>query len=344
MSTLQTERGSSPSAESNPPEARVLVIVPTYNEADNIGGLLEALLELPLGPSILVVDDRSPDGTADRVREVQRRYGNRVDLLERDGRHGLATAYLDGFRRSLASYECLCEMDADLSHDPLDIPRLVAPVQAGEADLTIGSRYIGGVRVLNWSLRRLLLSYGAGIYTRLVTRLPVMDPTAGFKCFHRRVLQTIELDRVSSNGYSFQIEMNFRAWRHGFRIVEVPVVFTERSRGHSKMSGAHCLGGNLEGVGAAISSTARPPLREIMTDALQPEDRGPGERGFAMGPPRPLHLAAADRHPGGDGVRLPASVDAWLPGERGDDVRPAGARYRCRQRLHHLDDLPGIRR
>lgn len=238
MSEPQTDHRAAPSAEGERPAASVLVIVPTYNEADNIGGLLEALLELPLRPSILVVDDRSPDGTADRVREVQHRHGNRVELLERDGRRGLATAYLDGFRRSIASYECLCEMDADLSHDPLDIPRLVAPVQAGEADLTIGSRYIGGVRVLNWSLRRLLLSYGAGIYTRLVTGLPVMDPTAGFKCFHRRVLQTIELDRVSSNGYSFQIEMNYRAWQHGFRIVEVPVVFTERSRGHSKMSGA----------------------------------------------------------------------------------------------------------
>lgn len=238
MSTPQTEHGPSPIAERDPHEARVLVIIPTYNEADNIRSLLESLLELPLAPSVLVVDDQSPDGTADRVREVQQRYGERVALLERDGRGGLASAYLDGFRRSLTSYECLCEMDADLSHDPLDIPRLVAPVQAGEADLTIGSRYIGGVRVLNWSMRRLLLSYGAGIYTRLVTGLPIMDPTAGFKCFHQRVLQKVELDRVSSNGYSFQIEMNYRAWRHEFRIVEVPVVFTERSRGHSKMSGA----------------------------------------------------------------------------------------------------------
>lgn len=212
--------------------------MPTYNEADNIGVMLEALLEIPLRPAVLVVDDRSPDGTADRVREVQQRHGGRVDILERDGRRGLAPAYLDGFRRALDTSEYICVMDADLSHDPLDIPRLVAPVQAGEADLAIGSRYIGGVRILNWSLQRLLLSYCAGIYARRITGIPLMDPTAGFMCFHRRVLETIELDRVTSNGYSFHIEMKYRAWRHGFRIFEVPVVFTERSRGHSKMSGA----------------------------------------------------------------------------------------------------------
>ncbi len=233
-----SEHSSAPVAERRPTEGRVLVVVPTYNEADNIGRMLKSLLDLPLRPSALVVDDQSPDGTAERVREMQLRYGERIDLLVRDGRRGLAPAYLDGFRRSRDRFDYVCVMDADLSHDPLDVDRLVAPVRDGEADLAIGSRYAGGLRVLNWSLRRLLLSYGAGIYTRCATGIPVMDPTAGFMCFHHHVLQRIDLDRVRSNGYSFHIEMKYRAWRHGFRLLEVPIVFTERSRGHSKMSNA----------------------------------------------------------------------------------------------------------
>jgi len=164
---------------------------------------------------------------------------DRVDLIERSGKLGLGTAYLRGFRYALArGYTYICEMDADLSHDPDDLPRLIEPVQAGEVDLAIGSRYVNGVRVIDWPLPRLVLSYAAGIYTRAITRLPINDVTAGFKCFHRRVLEAIDLDRVNSDGYAFQVEMHYRTWRTGFTIKEVPVIFTERTEGQSKMSKA----------------------------------------------------------------------------------------------------------
>jgi dolichol-phosphate mannosyltransferase len=216
-----------------------LVIIPTYNEADNIRHVIEQVLEQPGDLSVLVVDDHSPDATAARVQAVMDEHPERVYLIERGGKLGLGTAYLRGFRFALArGYTYICEMDADLSHDPSDLPRLIAPIRAGEADLTIGSRYVGGVRVIDWPLPRLVLSYAAGIYTRAITRLPIQDVTAGFKCFHRRVLETINLGQVNSNGYSFQIEMHYRAWRAGFQIVEVPVVFTERTEGQSKMNRA----------------------------------------------------------------------------------------------------------
>lgn len=184
------------------------------------------------------MDDGSPDGTADLVRELRAEHPERVHLIERPGKQGLGTAYLTGFRyaRDLG-YTYICEMDADFSHNPADLPLLVEAVRSG-ADVAIGSRYKGGVRVLNWPLSRLILSYGAGIYTRAITRLPIKDATAGFKCFHTRVLEAIDFSRVSSNGYSFQIEMNYRAWRKGFTIVEVPITFTERTEGQSKMSKA----------------------------------------------------------------------------------------------------------
>ncbi len=218
---------------------RALVIIPTYNEARNIRTVLEQTLALPEDLHVLVVDDGSPDGTAERVRELQRRFPGRIHLIERPAKQGLGTAYLAGFRFALAhEYTYICEMDADLSHNPQDLPRLIEPVRSGRADLAIGSRYVDGVRVMNWPLSRLILSYGAGIYTRLITRLPVRDVTAGFKCFHRRVLEAIDLARVKSNGYSFQIEMNYRAWRKGFRLVEAPIIFTERTEGQSKMSKA----------------------------------------------------------------------------------------------------------
>ena len=228
---------SAPSSEPPAPPG-VLVIVPTYNEATNVGLLLRQVLTLPDSYEVLVVDDGSPDGTADRVRTVQADAPDRVHLLERAGKQGLGTAYIAGFRFALdRGYTFICEMDADFSHNPADLPRLVDAVRAG-ADVAIGSRYVGGVRVLDWPLSRLILSYGAGIYTRAITRLPVQDVTAGFKCFHCRVLDAIDLDAVSSNGYSFQIEMTYRAWRHGFSITEVPITFTERTEGQSKMSKA----------------------------------------------------------------------------------------------------------
>lgn len=230
-----------PAPSDSPPAAAEasLVIIPTYNEAENVQGLLEQIMELPEAPSVLVIDDNSPDDTAARVREVQACYPERIDLIERPGKLGLGTAYIRGFRYALArGFTYVCEMDADLSHDPADLPRLIAPVQRDEADLTIGSRYVGGVRVINWPLTRLILSYGASFYTRAITRLPLKDVTSGFKCFHRRVLEAIDLDRINSNGYSFQIEMSYRAWRQGFRLLEVPIIFTERTEGQSKMSRA----------------------------------------------------------------------------------------------------------
>jgi dolichol-phosphate mannosyltransferase len=223
--------------------SRAVVIVPTYNEARNAPAVLRQVMGLPGEIAALVVDDGSPDGTAALVRALMAEYPGRIGLIERGGKEGLGTAYIAGFRHALAAgFEYVCEMDADFSHNPRDLPLLVEacrpPPEGGGADLAIGSRYVGGVRVVNWPLSRLILSYSAGVYTRAITRLPVHDVTAGFKCFRRPVLEAIDLDRVRSNGYSFQIEMTYRAWRKGFEIVEVPIVFTERAEGQSKMSRA----------------------------------------------------------------------------------------------------------
>ena len=218
---------------------RSAVVVPTFNEAANILHLLDSVMSLPSEVSVIVVDDGSPDGTADLVRSAQARFPKRIELIERVGKQGLGSAYLRGFSHALAhGFDYICEIDADLSHNPKDLPRLIAPVRSGAADLTIGSRYVGGVRVINWPLSRLVLSYGAGVYTRLITGLPLFDVTAGFKCFHRRVLEAIPFGHVRSNGYSFQVEMSYRAWKKGFRVREVPIVFTERTEGQSKMSRA----------------------------------------------------------------------------------------------------------
>ena len=228
-----------PSTSDRAPATDALVIIPTYNEADNIGRVIDLVLAQPTPISILVVDDNSTDGTADVVRAAMEEAPDRIDLIERGGKLGLGTAYLRGFRYALArSYTYICEMDADLSHDPDDLPRLIETVQNGDADLAIGSRYVGGVRVIDWPLPRLVLSYAAGIYTRSITRMPIRDVTAGFKCFHRRVLEALPLDRVNSDGYAFQVEMHYRTWRAGFDIKEVPVIFTERTEGQSKMSRA----------------------------------------------------------------------------------------------------------
>src|SRR5258708_4441209 len=202
-----------------------LVIVPTYNERDNIEPLLEKLLGLPWELEVLIVDDGSPDGTAEVVKQWQAKTP-RVHLLQRPGKMGLGSAYRDGFRYALASgAEYIFEMDADFSHDPDAIGDFLKAVQ--DADIVLGSRYLGGVNVVNWPLRRLILSYSANVYTRLITGMPLADATGGFKCFRRRALEGIRLDRVQSEGYSFQIEMSYRCWRRGFRIKEIPIVFVD---------------------------------------------------------------------------------------------------------------------
>ncbi|MEM1094195.1 MAG: polyprenol monophosphomannose synthase [Bacteroidota bacterium] len=222
-----------------PADDRAIVVIPTYNESENVRRVIDTVMALKQPFTVLIVDDGSPDGTADLVRQAQEEYPGRILIEEREGKLGLGTAYLHGFRIALErGFTYICEMDADLSHNPKDLPRLTAPAMAGTADVVIGSRYVNGVRVMNWPLSRLMLSYGAGMYTRAITRLPIWDVTAGFKCFHRRVLEAIPFERVKSNGYSFQIELNYRAWRRGFRLHEVPIVFTERTEGQSKMSQA----------------------------------------------------------------------------------------------------------
>jgi len=213
-----------------------LIVIPTYNELATIDAILDAILEQNLGLDVLIVDDNSPDGTAQRVKA---RLGNdsRVKLIERTGKMGLGTAYVAGFKYAIANgYEIVFEMDADFSHDPKELPRLLEKIQG--YDFVLGSRYINGISVVNWPLRRLLLSYFASHYTRCVTGMPIHDPTGGFKCFRIEVLKAIDLDRIRSGGYSFQIEMNFKAWKKGFKYVEIPIIFVDRRVGSSKMSKA----------------------------------------------------------------------------------------------------------
>jgi len=218
-------------------KSEILVIIPTYNESNNIGRILDSLLELEQEVDILVIDDGSPDGTAEVVRKKQSGHEDRIFLIERDGKLGLGTAYVEGFRFAMKkSYTYVCEMDADFSHDPNDIPRLVEEVKTGNTDVAIGSRYVGGISIINWPLGRLILSYTANLYARFITGLPIFDTTAGFKCIHRKVLAAISLDRIHSNGYAFQIEIHFRAWKAGFSLKEVSIIFREREEGVSKMS------------------------------------------------------------------------------------------------------------
>jgi dolichol-phosphate mannosyltransferase len=216
---------------------RALVIMPTYNEASNLPRIVPEVLEQDERIEILVVDDASPDGTGE-IADGLAQANARINVLHREGKQGLGTAYLAGFRWALEQdYEFIFEMDADHSHDPKHLPEFLEA--AKEADLVIGSRYLSGrVTVVNWPMSRLLLSYFANIYARVVTGNRLCDATGGFKCFRRRVLTTIDLSDVSSNGYSFQIEMSFRAMRKGFRIKEIPIVFVDRTDGESKMSGA----------------------------------------------------------------------------------------------------------
>jgi len=211
-----------------------LVIIPTYNESENIGPLLDRLMGLPLGLEALVVDDGSPDGTAALVRERMKNEP-RIHLMERGEKLGLGSAYLAGFRFALDhGAEYIFEMDADFSHDPDSIPEFVKHAQ--EVDVVLGSRYLHGVTVVNWPLQRLILSYLANRYTRVVTGLPLNDATGGFKCFRRRALEGVRLDRVQSDGYSFQIEMSFKCWKKGFSLREIPILFVDRRAGTSKMN------------------------------------------------------------------------------------------------------------
>jgi len=216
---------------------QILVIVPTYNEAHNIPKIIESVLNLDEPTHLLVVDDGSPDGTGDIVEELIPSYEGRLHLIRRSGKLGLGTAYVRGFKYALENgYTFVCEMDADFSHNPRDIPSLVEEVRSGNADVAIGSRYSNGISIINWPLSRLILSYGANLYARLITGLPVKDTTAGFKCIHRKVLDAISVEGIRSNGYAFQIELHFRAWKAGFRLKEVSIIFRERQEGVSKMS------------------------------------------------------------------------------------------------------------
>ena len=213
-----------------------LVIIPTYNEVENIDSILRAVMSLPDGFDVMVVDDNSPDGTADVVHSTKQEFPGRIILESRTEKAGLGTAYIHGFKRAIElGYDFIFEMDADFSHNPSDLTKLLTVCQEG-SDLVIGSRYITGVNVVNWPLGRVLMSYLASFYVRIVTGMPIADATAGFKCYRRVVLETIDLDSIKFVGYAFQIEMKFLAWKHGFRVTEIPIVFTDRSRGESKMS------------------------------------------------------------------------------------------------------------
>jgi len=214
-----------------------LVIIPTYNEKENIQELILEILSLEMDFHILIVDDNSPDGTAQIVKNLQDTNGDRLFLLERSEKKGLGTAYMAGFRYALDKrYDYIFEMDADFSHNPKDLISLRNACRNDGVDLAIGSRYIKGVNVVNWPMGRVLMSYIASVYVRLITGLPIADATAGFKCYKRSVLETIQLDKVKFVGYAFQIEMKFRVWKHGFKLKEVPIIFINRSKGTSKMS------------------------------------------------------------------------------------------------------------
>ncbi|MCK9180810.1 MAG: polyprenol monophosphomannose synthase [Bacteroidales bacterium] len=213
-----------------------LVIIPTYNEKENIENIIRAVFNLEKFFHILIIDDGSPDGTATIVKELQKEYSTSLFLLERQGKQGLGTAYIAGFKWALEKdYLYIFEMDADFSHNPNDLPRLYKACTEEGADVAIGSRYVSGVNVVNWPMGRVLMSYFASKYVRIITRLPIHDTTAGFKCYRREVLETIDLNRIQFKGYAFQIEMKFKSYLAGFNIVEVPVIFINRKLGTSKM-------------------------------------------------------------------------------------------------------------
>ena len=216
-----------------------LVIIPTYNEIENIAKIVQAVFALDGDYHILVIDDGSPDGTGAAVKSLQQRWPDRLHLVERSGKLGLGTAYVTGFKWALErDYDFVFEMDADFSHNPEDLPRLLAACTEGGADMSVGSRYCDGINVVNWPMGRILMSYCASIYVRTVLGFRIYDSTAGFVCYSRKVLETIDLDQVRMKGYGFQIELKYTAHKLGFRIAEVPVIFVNRKEGTSKMSGS----------------------------------------------------------------------------------------------------------
>ena len=233
---------------------RRLIIIPTYNEKENVVRMIQRLMAMPQGFDLLIVDDGSPDGTANLVREQQECYPNRLHMIQREGKLGLGTAYIAGFKYALEhGYDRIFEMDCDFSHNPDDLPRLDAMLE--DKDVAIGSRYSKGVNVVNWPMGRLLMSYFASKYVRIITRMPVFDATAGFVAYRREVLEAIDFDRVRMNGYGFQIEMKYSAWRLGFSIGEVSIIFIDREAGTSKMS---------SGIfGEAFFGVLKLPLRKI---------------------------------------------------------------------------------
>lgn len=213
---------------------KTLIVVPTYNERDNLPSLVERLMSLPVAVDLLVVDDNSPDGTG-KIADDIARQNPRVHVLHRAEKSGLGRAYCAGFTWALEhDYEFIFEMDGDFSHDPKEIPNFLQAAE--DADLVLGTRYKDGIRVINWPLRRLMLSKGAAMYVQIITGMPFTDPTGGYKCFRRRALQSIGLESIRSNGYSFQIELTHKIWRQGMRVAEVPIIFTDRVQGSSKMS------------------------------------------------------------------------------------------------------------
>lgn len=219
-----------------PPMADTLIIIPTYDERDNVGPISDAVFYVEPDAHVLFVDDNSPDGTGKLVDSMSA-ADPRIHAIHNPGKAGLGRAYISGFRWALErDYEFIFEMDADFSHDPAEIPNFLNA--ARDADLVLGSRYMHGIRITNWPLSRLLLSRSAAAYVRIVTGMPITDPTGGFKCYRRRVLSTVNLSKIGSNGYSFQIEMSFNTWLHGFRITEIPITFVDRRSGYSKMNRA----------------------------------------------------------------------------------------------------------
>jgi dolichol-phosphate mannosyltransferase len=216
---------------------RSIVVIPTYNEIENVEAIIRSVMSLPHSFDLLIVDDNSPDGTAQVVRDLQHEYGDRLRLQERKGKLGLGTAYIHGFKFALKhDYDYIFEMDADFSHNPEDLIKLYNACHIEGYDVAIGSRYIQGVNVVNWPMNRVLMSYFASSYVRMITGMQIKDTTAGFKCYTRKVLQTIDLDKIRFVGYAFQIEMKFLAYKYGFKIKEVPIIFTDRTKGQSKMS------------------------------------------------------------------------------------------------------------
>ena len=222
---------------SNTTKADACVIIPMYNECENAAAIIDAVLGLSTPFDILVIDDNSPDGTAAIVKEKIKEHPDRIEIIEREGKLGLGTAYITGFKHCLAKgYEFICEMDADFSHNPADLERLRRVAIDDKADVVVGSRYVTGVNVVNWPMGRILMSYYASKYVQLITGLPVHDTTAGFVCYRRRVLEALPLDKIKFKGYAFQIEMKFTAYKYGFKVVEAPIIFVNRVLGTSKMN------------------------------------------------------------------------------------------------------------